>query len=108
MNEYVIYLLVVLGGLVTFAIRISFLFFLGRGRISPLLEDVLRYIPPAAFAALAVPAVLSPAGTINLGPDNLRLVAALAAVAVGIWTRNMVWMLVCGMAVLWTLTYLAG
>jgi branched-subunit amino acid transport protein len=108
MMDYALYSLVAAGALVTYLIRVSFLLAMGRGRVSPLVEEVLRYIPPAAFAALAVPAVLSPSGTLALGLDNLRLVAAVLALAAGMRTGSVMWTLATGMVALWALTILTG
>lgn len=38
-----------------------------RGAPSPQLERVLRYVPPAIFAALIVPALLAPDGSLAAG-----------------------------------------
>ncbi len=108
MNDYPVMLMVVLGGLGTYLIRISFLFILGNRMVSPMVENVLRYIPPAAFAALAVPAVIRPEGVVDIGPDNLKLVAAIVALAIGIRTRSVMWVLVSGMVSLWILTWFFG
>ncbi len=108
MSDYPVILVVLLGGLGTYLVRISFLFILGNRMISPLVENVLRYIPPAAFAALAVPAVIRPEGVIDIGADNLKLVAAVVALAIGIRTRSVMWVLVSGMVSLWTLTWFFG
>ncbi|KAA3627183.1 MAG: AzlD domain-containing protein [Proteobacteria bacterium] len=105
MNESYVYLLVIAGGIATYLIRISFLFLLGNRMASSALENVLRYIPAAVLAALTLPAILSPAGTIDLGADNLRLPAAVAAFAVGLKTRSILWVLASGMGTLWVLNF---
>jgi branched-subunit amino acid transport protein len=108
MSDYPVFWIVVLGGLGTYLIRVSFLFILGNRVVSPMISNVLRYIPPAAFAALVFPAILRPEGVLEIGIDNLRLLAALIALAIGLATRNVVWVLVSGMLSLWTLTYVFG
>ncbi len=108
MSDYPVLLVVLVGGLGTYLVRVSFLFILGNRVVSPLVENILRYIPPAAFAALAIPAVVRPEGVIALGPDNLKLLAAVVALVVGYRTRSVMWVLVSGMGSLWLLTWLAA
>lgn len=108
MSDYPFIWIVILGGLGTYLIRVSFLFVLGNRMVSPVVGTVLRYIPPAAFAALVFPAILRPEGVLEIGIDNLRLLAALIALAIGLATRNVTWVLVSGMVSLWTLTFVFG
>ena len=108
MSEAQIYLLILVAGLGTYLIRLSFLLILGNRAVSPRIEQLLEHIPPAAFAALTLPAIISPAGQIDLSLDNLRLFAAAAAMLIGLWTRSITWVLVSGMIALWALQYLAG
>lgn len=53
---------------------------------SPRVSEALRMIPPAAFAALAVPALLRPSGTLDLLSPGV--VAGLLAAAVAWRTRS--------------------
>jgi branched-subunit amino acid transport protein len=107
-SEPQIYLLVLAAGFGTYLIRLSFLLILGNREVSPVIRQALEYIPPAAFAALTLPAVLSPAGVVDLSLENLRLVAAVAAMLVGLWTRSITWVLASGLIALWALKYLFG
>lgn len=50
-----------IGGLLTYLVRISFLAFAGRmTELPPRVAIALRMIPPAALAALVLPALLRP------------------------------------------------
>lgn len=55
------------------------------GRIDARIEQRLRYLPPALFAALIVPSLLAPAGTLQGG---VRLWAGFFGMAVGWRTRS--------------------
>lgn len=97
MNEWLL-----VGGMaaVTFLLRYPLLALSGRLRLAPQFVAALRYVPPAVLAAIVVPAVLIPdAGGIVADWTNPRLAGALAAVAVGLWTRNLLRTIVAGMAV---------
>jgi branched chain amino acid efflux pump len=54
-------------------------------RLDVRIEQRLRYLPPALFAALIVPSLLAPAGTLQGG---VRLWAGLVGLVVGWRTRN--------------------
>ncbi len=96
------------GGVITYLVRLSFLFLLGGRVVAPALQEVLRYIPAAAFAAIAVPAVLVRDGAVDASWHNLPLLAAAAAFAVGLATRSILPVLATGMLALWLLRHLAG
>jgi branched-subunit amino acid transport protein len=55
-------------------------------------------IPPAALAALVLPAFVRPGGQFDL--TQPRLVAGLVATVVAFWTKNVLVTLAVGMAVL--------
>ena len=93
------WLAIVLSGAGTFAMRLSFLAVAHRmAAVPPAVQRLLRQIPPAALAALVVPALLRPEGAIDL--THPRLAAGLIAAVVAWRTRNITLTLVGGMAVL--------
>lgn len=78
---------IVVAGVLTFAIRGSFLLAVGRlERLPDPLMELLRLIPAAALAALVAPAMLRPDGDLVLfGP---RPLAGAVALVVAVVTRN--------------------
>jgi len=90
---------VIVGGIGTFSMRASFLMAAHRmADVPPLVQRVLRQIPPAALASLVLPAFLRPEGRLDLWTPELGagLVAALVA-----WrTRSSILTLVVGMVAL--------
>ncbi|MGQ0433201.1 MAG: AzlD domain-containing protein [Microthrixaceae bacterium] len=90
---------IILAGIGTYAMRASFLVFAHRlADVPPSVQRLLRQIPPAALAAIVVPALLRPEGQIDL--SHPRFVAGLLAAAVAWRTRNIALTLVVGMAAL--------
>ncbi|MFU8890047.1 MAG: AzlD domain-containing protein [Anaerosomatales bacterium] len=85
----------------TFLLRSLPLWLHGRTPAPRWLERLLRHVPAAALTALVVPASLytTSNGTYEVAPA--RIVAAVAALLVAAKTRNVIWTLVTGMAVLW-------
>jgi len=73
----------------TYAIRASLLLTAHRfGDVPPRLREALRMIPPAAMAALAIPAILRPnGGAVDL--MDARFVAGALALLVAWRTQNL-------------------
>ena len=95
-----IWTVILLLGIGTYLIRLSFLGLIGGREIAPWLARLLRYVPVAVMPGLVAPLVLWPAAT-GGAPDAPRLAAVAAALAVGAWKRNALWAIGTGMAVLY-------
>jgi branched-subunit amino acid transport protein len=93
--------LFVAAGLVTFAIRLSFIALLGRVELPALLTRSLRFVPPAVLSAIILPELLVKDGALDLRPGNVRLIAGVVAAVVAWRTRNVVLTIAVGMAALW-------
>ena len=98
--------IILLLGAGTYLIRFSFLGLVGDRRFPPWAERLLRYVPVAVMPALVAPLVVWPDAT-GGEPDPARLLAALAARAIGAATRNTVIAVAGGMAALYALLFLA-
>lgn len=94
------WLTVVLAGVVTFGIRLSFIFLWGRVTVPAWFQRALRFVPPAVLTAIIVPELATWQDRLNLSPANPQLWAGLAAALVAWRTRNVLLTLVAGMAVL--------
>ena len=77
------WIVVVVLGLATYAIRFSFLGLLGNRALPGWLQRSLRYTAVAVLPALVAPAVLWPPVT-GGEPDAARLLAAAVTVVVGL------------------------
>lgn len=88
-----------LAGVLTYAIRVSFLVFAGRMTELPAtITTVLRMIPAAALAALVLPGLLRPdAG--GFDPLNSIAVGGIAAIVTSLWKRSMGLSLAVGLVV---------
>ena len=100
------WLLIVVIGLGTFAMRLSFILLLGERPLPAAWERVLRYVPPAVLSALIVPALVQPAGHIDLGPGNARLWAGLLAALVAWRSKNILLTIAVGLFALFLLQVL--
>jgi branched-subunit amino acid transport protein len=95
-----IWLIMLLGGLLTFGMRLSFIYLFGRFEIPPLLRRALRFVPPAVLSAIIAPALFLPNNTLDVTLGNHRLIAGAAAVLVAWFSRNTLVTIIVGMIVL--------
>ncbi|WP_334067350.1 AzlD domain-containing protein [Nereida ignava] len=91
----------------TFISRFSFLGLIGDRELPEWILRHLRYTAVAVLPALIAPVVLFPPAT-NGEVDPARLSAAIVTLAVGVWTRNVLWAIVLGAATLYGMLYLTG
>lgn len=90
-------------GIITFAIRYSFIALEGHVRPPSWFVRWLPYVPIAALTALTVPELLLVGGKLGLGADNPRLWAGLVAIGVAGRWRNTLLTIASGFAAFWLL-----
>ncbi len=105
MNDWIV---IVGTGIVTFLTRASFIVFADPHRFPQGFRVALGFVPAAVLAAIVIPGLAMPSGTLDLGLGNPRLLAGIVAVVVAARVRNPLAAIVAGMAVLWALQALAG
>jgi len=98
-----IWLVMVIGGLLTFLTRLSFILLHGKMSFPKWLERSLKYVPPAVLTAIIFPELLINAGKLDLSPGNDRLISGVLAILVALTTRNTLVTILSGMAALWLL-----
>jgi branched-subunit amino acid transport protein len=90
-----LWLVIVVAGIGTFALRASFLLVFERaGRVPPRVRWVLSFVPAAVLAALVAPDLLS---ITDFSPA--RLLAGLGATVVAWYTENVFWTIVVGLVI---------
>ena len=82
MTPAAIWLAMIGMGLLTVALRSSFLLMPDRFGLPPLLRRALRYVPAAVLTAIYAPELLVQSGVVNVCMDNARLLAGIVAIAV--------------------------
>ncbi len=91
-----VWIAIFLAGAGTYLMRASFLAAAHRlASVPTWAERILRQIPPAALAAIVLPAIVRPEGAFDLAQP--RLVAGVFAALVAWRTRNVLLTLVLGM-----------
>jgi branched-subunit amino acid transport protein len=95
-----IWLVMLLGGLITFGMRFSFIYLFGKFEIPEVMRRALHYVPPAVLSAIIFPEILMQQGRLVLSLENNRLLAGLVAVLVAWFTKNTLLTILAGMAAL--------
>lgn len=107
MNDTQIWTVILLLGIGTFLIRFSFLGLIGNRPMPPWVLRHLRYTAVAVLPALVAPLVVFPAATGGTF-EPARAAAALATLAVGYATRNVIGAILAGLVVLYSGLALTG
>jgi branched-subunit amino acid transport protein len=94
-------------GIGTFLIRLSFIGLVGDRQLPGWATRLLRYVPVAVMPGLVAPLIVWPQAT-GGAPDPARLAAAVAALAVGAYTRSLLGAIAAGMIVLYAGLALVG
>lgn len=97
------WLMIVLMGAVTFAIRLSMIALLGRVEIPLVVRRALKYVPVAVLSAIIAPELLLADGRVVVSLANERLLAGLLAAGVAWRTKNVLLTIGAGLAALWVL-----
>jgi branched-subunit amino acid transport protein len=95
-----IWLVMILGGLLTYGIRLSFIWLFERLDVPPLLRRALRFAPVAVLTVFVFQELLMPAGQLNISLANSRLLAGLLACVVAWRTKNTLITILAGMGAL--------
>ena len=98
-----IWLVMLLGGLITFLIRFSLIYLFGGFNIPETMREALRYVPAAVLSAITFPELFLRDGTLSLSLDNARLLAGMVAIAVAWFSRNTLVTIIAGMLALFLL-----
>ncbi len=102
------WLIILLAGLLTFGIRLSFIAAFGRWQPPEFFQRALRYVPPAVLSAIILPEMFLQNGQVSFSLLNPRLFAGVLAIAVAWRTRKPFLTIVVGMVGLYVVMALGG
>lgn len=95
-----IWLVMLIGGLITFGMRFSLIYLFGRFEIPETMRRALHYVPPAVLSAIIVPELLFRNNVFDLSLGNTRLLAGIIAILVAWFSKNTLVTILVGMAAL--------
>jgi len=98
--------LIIYCGLITFLTRFSMIAILKKEMFNDRIREVLSYVPSAIFPAIIFPAIFfDNSGSIEI-ENNPKILAAIIAMAVGIFTRNIIATIFSGLASYWFIIFI--
>ena len=95
-----VWLVMLLGGLITFAIRFSFIYLFGKFHVPGTVRRALHYVPPAVLSAIVFPELFLRDGMLDLSLSNVRLLAGVVAILVAWYSKNTLLTILVGMLAL--------
>jgi branched-subunit amino acid transport protein len=95
-----VWLVMLLGGLITFATRFSFIYLFGKFHVPETVRRALHYVPPAVLSAIVFPELFLRDGALDLSFSNVRLLAGLVAILVAWYSKNTLLTILVGMLAL--------
>ena len=101
-----IWLIFLLGGLLTFGMRFSFIYLLGKFELPDTLRRALRFVPPSVLSAIVVPELFIRSGQLDLSLTNFRILAGVLAVLVAWKTKNTLLTILAGLLSLLILEFM--
>jgi len=100
-----IWLVFLLGGLLTFGMRFSFVYLLGKYEVPETMRRALRFVPPSVLTAIVVPELVIRSGQLDFSLTNFRLFAGVVAILVAWKTKNTLLTIAVGMLALLLLEF---
>jgi branched-subunit amino acid transport protein len=103
-----IWLVMLIGGLITFGMRFSLIFLFGKFEIPETMRKALHYVPPAVLSAIILPELLYHSNQLDLSLGNTRLLAGIVAILVAWFSKNTLLTILAGMIALLLLQLFIG
>ena len=100
MSQGWLWVTIIIVGLLTLGLRLSFMVFTGKMQVAPIVQQTLRFVPIAVLSALIAPALFFKNDSLNLSLTNARLIAGIFAILVAWRTKNVLLTILSGMACL--------
>ena len=97
--------LIIYCGLITYLTRFSMIALIKKEMFNDRIREILSYVPSAIFPAIIFPAIfINDAGLIEI-EGNLKIIAAIIAMIIGIVTRSILATIFSGLISYWFLIF---
>ena len=98
--------LIIYCGLITYLTRFSMIALIRKEMFNDRVRQVLSYVPSAIFPAIIFPAIFLDSSGSILIEDNPKILAALIATLIGIFSRSIIATIFSGLASYWFLIFI--
>jgi branched-subunit amino acid transport protein len=92
-------------GIITYLTRFSMIALIKKEIFNDRIRQVLSYVPSAIFPAIIFPAIFLDSSGSILIEDNPKILAALIATLIGIFSRSIIATIFSGLASYWFLIF---
>jgi len=97
--------LIIYAGVITFVTRFSMIFLLKKDILNDRAKKILSFVPAAIFPAIIFPPIfLDTEGSLDL-EKNPRILAAIFAIIIGYFTKNIIATIFSGLFFYWFLIF---
>ena len=97
--------LIIYCGIITYLTRFSMIALIKKEMFNDRIREILSYVPSAIFPAIIFPAIfINDSGLFQI-EDNPKIIAALIAMIVGIFSRSILATIFSGLASYWFLIF---
>ena len=97
--------LIIYCGLITYLTRFSMIALIKKEMFNDRIRQVLSYVPSAIFPAIIFPAIFLDNSGFILIENNPKIIAAIIATIIGIFSRNIIATIFSGLASYWFLIF---
>ena len=97
--------LIIYCGLITYLTRFSMIALIKKEMFNDRIRQVLSYVPSAIFPAIIFPAIFLDSSGLILIENNPKIIAALIATLIGIFSRSIIATIFSGLASYWFLIF---
>ena len=102
MNDW---MLIIYCGIITYLTRFSMIALLKKEMFNDRIREILSFVPSAIFPAIIFPAIfLDNNGSFQID-DNPKIIAAIIAMIIGIFSRSIIATIFSGLASYWFLIF---
>ena len=98
--------LIIYCGLITYLTRFSMIALIKKEMFNDRIRQILSYVPSAIFPAIIFPAIFLDNSGLLLIEDNPKIIAALIATLIGIFSRSIIATIFSGLASYWFLIFI--
>ena len=97
--------LIIYCGLITYLTRFSMIALIKKEMFNDRIREILSFVPSAIFPAIIFPAIfISEAGLFEIS-GNPKIIAAIIAMIIGIFTRSIIATIFSGLISYWVLIF---
>jgi len=97
--------LIIYCGLITYLTRFSMIALIKKEMFNDRIREVLSYVPSAIFPAIIFPAIFLDNSGLLIFENNPKIIAAIIATIIGIFSRSIIATIFSGLASYWFIIF---